>query len=563
MNPMSPEFKAEVNKPVQVRDNSFEYLYKYHPDAILRIDCSGMILYANDSASELFNRPQDGFSGSHYSSILTKSEWQKEEIILSHTNDAYLPHTREIILQGERICKVTSVPILLEGTIQGFFLNLRDVTEMKRAEEKIAHSSYYDELTMLPNDRMVMEKLEYITSQEIERTAIIKVNIDRFKYINEMFGKRTGDAIIREIGGELRKLVPKQFFVGRFFNDEFVVIVHRLQDTDFFYTIAGEMAKAFKKRYIIDDQEYHVQVSFGVAIYPDHGTHPDMLLKKSDLALKISKESALGRYNEEKSQEIERRYFLQKELMHALRRNEFLLYYQPQFDTRTNQITGMEVLLRWNHPALGIISPAEFIPIAEETGLIIDIGKWSMQEACRQLRHWQKTKSPDLRLSMNLSVKQFYQPDLVPMVTNVLRDNSIIPEHFELEFTESLSMHNSETFIRTIRELKNIKIHLSIDDFGTGYSSLSYLTQLPLDKIKIDRSFVHNMLSSKQDEIVIKAIIGLAENLGLQMIAEGVESEVQAAFLEAHGCHHMQGFLFSRPLPHDQITEMLSKQYIS
>ncbi|AZB42506.1 EAL domain-containing protein [Bacillus sp. FJAT-42376] len=557
-----PEY-SEYSKPVQERDNSFEFLYKYHRDAILRLDCQGMILYANDSACSLFGMDRHSLEGHMCSNLMTHNEWSQTEALIKGAEESLLPNECDVLTQKGRVCAVTAFPILANKKVSGFFLNYHDMTEMRRAEEKIAHSSYYDELTKLPNDRLVMKKLEKITSEEIVRTAIIKVNIDRFKYINEMFGKKTGDAIIRQVGQELRKLVPKQYFVGRFFNDEFVVIVESLEDTEFFYSIASELARGFKKRYLSEEQEYHVKVSFGVAIYPDHGTNPDLLLKKSDLALRISKESPLGTYSEEKSQAIERRYYLQKELMHALKRNEFLLYYQPQYDTRTKHITGMEVLLRWKHPELGIVSPAEFIPIAEETGLIIEIGKWSMQEACRQLRYWQQTACPTLRLSMNLSVKQFYQPDLVPMVSSVLEENGIIPDHFELEFTESLSMHNSDTFLRTIRELKNINIHLSIDDFGTGYSSLSYLTQLPLDKIKIDRSFVQKMLSSKQDEIVIKAIIGLAENLGLQMIAEGVESQTQAAFLEAHGCHHMQGFLFSRPLPQEQITEMLGKQYIS
>ncbi|MGD6817465.1 EAL domain-containing protein [Metabacillus sp. 84] len=555
--PLNRPLKKEAFK----QENSFEFLYEFHPDAILHLAEDRRILNANISAAKLFNLPVHELSGVSLSCVLTEECFSESEKLIHSSVKLQTPYSGEVCLPSGRVCCVTSVPVLTQDDEQGgVFLNFHDVTDMRNAYEELRASSCFDELTMLPNDRTVMKKLEEITLNDSGRSAIIKVNISRFKYINEMFGKNIGDKIIKEIGQELRSSVPAPHFVGRFFNDEFVVVIENITDIDVFYRLANETAENFKTRFFTEGREYKVKVSFGAAIHPDHGTNPDMLLKKSDLALKINKESAIGTYSEEKSQAIERRYFLQKELMHALKRKELLLYYQPQYDTRTNSITGMEVLLRWNHPLLGIVSPVEFIPIAEETGLIIEIGKWSMHEACRQLKEWQATNSPALRLSMNLSIKQFYQPDLVSMVSRVLEENGISPNHFELEFTESLSMHNSEMFIRTIQELKNIKIHLSIDDFGTGYSSLSYLTQLPLDKIKIDRSFVHNMLSSKQDEIVIKAIIGLAENLGLQMIAEGVESEVQAHFLGTHGCHHMQGFLFSRPLPEHQITELLAKQ---
>ncbi|MCD7036194.1 EAL domain-containing protein [Metabacillus sp. GX 13764] len=540
-------------------DKTFQQLYSRYPDAILLLDSAGKIIHSNSAAERLLKKELLGQSCEQLFHL------QDQELVLQSFGDAAKNGAQQSIEVGIPIndggfrhCRVMFLKGDQEKSSACHFLAIRDVTEFKKAQDQIKHIAYYDELTGLPNYRAVHQKLNELTEEPNEEpAAVIKVNIDRFKYFNEVYGKTIGDRLLEEISKELLKLVPSQYFIGRFHNDEFVVIVHSVKDRESFYSVADEMAKQFKRKYSIQGQYYQANISIGAAFYPEHGKDPDSLLKNSEIALKAGKEdNGLKEYSEEKSYTFQRRYYVQKELYLAMQKGELELYYQPQIDTCCRAIIGVEVLLRWQHSELGFISPAEFIPIAEETGLIIEIGKWSMEGACAQLKKWHEAINNNLRMSINLSVKQFYQPDLVDMVTNILERYNIPPECFELEFTESLSMHNSENFIRTVEHLKDINIHLSVDDFGTGYSSLSYLTQLPLDKIKIDRSFVKKMMNSKQDEIVIKTIIALAQNLGMQIIAEGVEEKKQAEFLEKHGCYQMQGYLFSKPVPAGEMEQL-------
>ncbi|MFY4776828.1 EAL domain-containing protein [Metabacillus sp. RGM 3146] len=546
-------------------EKSFHYLYSHHPDAILLLNNKGMIEHANEAALNLFQMSLAGLHSLPFYELFHPADQKALSLYLVHSLANKMPYVSEIKTSGinsqMRECRAVFMPVEKENLPDEVFLILQDVTDFKRVQDQIKHIAYFDELTSLPNYRAVSRQLNELVErpeQDKKSAAVIKVNIDRFKYFNEVYGKHISDCLLREIAEELKNTVPEQYFIGRFHNDEFVVIVHQLDDRGCFYNIANELAKQFKRKYEIKEQTYQVEISIGAAFFPEHGRDAESLLKNSEIALKIGKEdNGLKEYNVEKSHAFQRRYLLQKELYQAMHRGQLMLYYQPQIDTAKNNIFGMEVLLRWQHPELGFVSPAEFIPIAEETGLIIEIGRWSMEQACSQLKKWHESGNIELRMSINLSVKQFFQPDLVSMVSNILKKYNISPYCFEIEFTESLSMHYSENFIKTVENLKKINIHLSVDDFGTGYSSLSYLTQLPLDKIKIDRSFVKKMLSSKQDEIVIKTIIGLAKNLGMQIIAEGVEEECQASFLEEHGCHQMQGYFFSKPVPAEKMDILI------
>lgn len=549
-------------------EKSYQSLYSQHPDAILLLNKEGIIGHGNEAALNLFQMSLSKLQSMPFYELFHPADQKALSSYLVHSFANKMPYSAEIKLinlnSQLRECRAVFLPVAKESAPDEVFLILQDVTDFKRVQDQIKHIAYFDELTGLPNYRAVSRKLNELVEepeQDNKSAAVIKFNIDRFKYFNEVYGKNIGDCLLREIAEELKKTVPDQYFIGRVHSDEFVVIIHRLEDRSRFYNIANELAKQFKRKYEINGQTYQVEISIGAAFYPEHGRDADSLLKNSEIALKIGKEdNGLKEYSEEKSHAFQRRYLLQKELYQAMNKDELMLYYQPQIDTAKKNIFGMEVLLRWKHPELGFVSPAEFIPIAEETGLIIEIGRWSMEQACSQLKKWHESGNAELRMSINLSVKQFYQPDLVSMVSRILEKYDIAPYCFEIEFTESLSMHNSENFIKTVESLKNINIHLSVDDFGTGYSSLSYLTQLPLDKIKIDRSFIKKMLSSKQDEIVIKTIIGLAKNLGMQIIAEGVEEECQADFLKAHGCHQMQGYFFSKPVPAEKI-DILIKEF--
>ena len=453
-------------------------------------------------------------------------------------------------------------PVHMIGTVQ-------DVTDRKLAEDQIRTLAYYDTLTDLPNRRMFKEYLEKILSRarrQDELAAVFVLDLDRFKRINDTLGHSMGDLLLREVAQRLHASVRREDFIARHHGDtassnsvarlggdEFALLLTDITSLQDAARIARRTLAVLSEPYLLDQQEIFITASVGITVYPHDGDNVETLLKNADTAMYHAK--AEGRnnyqyYTKSMNATAFERLAMENSLRRALERNEFELFYQPQLNIETGNIVGMEALMRWNHPDMGMVSPIEFIPLAEESGMIVLMGEWGLRAACEQNKAWQEAGFPPLTMSVNISSLQFKQQNLTTVVAKILNDTRLDPRYLDLELT-------AEDTIATLHSLKEMGIRLSIDDFGTGYSSLSYLKRFPLHTLKVDRSFVKDLTKDADDEAITHAIIAMASSLGLKVIAEGVETEDQLRFLASRGCDEMQGYLFSPPLSASKITELL------
>lgn len=440
---------------------------------------------------------------------------------------------------------------------------LNNITERKQAEERIQQLAYYDALTGLPNRSLLQDRLNQVLAQakrDKRQVGIMFLDLDRFKRINDTLGHVVGDQLLKIVAQRLSECIRKTDTVARLGGDEFVVLlssINRIQDVT---TIARKILDTLSDPVSLAGQEVFSSGSIGIALYPMDGEDEDALLRNADTAMYVSKERGRNTYqffSEEMNLKAVERLTLETHLRRAFQLNQFSLYYQPQIDLATGRMTGMEALLRWNHPERGLVSPATFIPLAEESGLIIPLGEWVLRTACAQAKAWQEQGHPILRLGVNLSARQFNQPGLASLVESILIETGLEPDCLELELTESAIMESATDAILTLTDLRVRGIHLAIDDFGTGYSSLSYLKNFPIDRIKIAQNFVCDIPQDTDDAAIVEAVIALAKSLRLRVIAEGVETKEQMDFLKVRGCNEMQGFYFSKPLPVEKFTELM------
>ena len=442
---------------------------------------------------------------------------------------------------------------------------MRDVTERKSAAERIRHLAHYDDLTGLPNRVLFAQLLEQALSESKfsnKQVAVLFIDLDRFKLINDSLSHETGDAVLQQVAKRLAEALPRRDTVARFGGDEFVVLMRDCAIPTAAAETAQKLLTAIAQPLMLEGQDYHLTASIGISAFPNDGQDAQSILKGADIAMYRAKEHGKNNYQFYSSQmnlHSFERLVLERFLRRALDQNEFQLYYQPKIDLVTGRITGMEALLRWMHPGMGMISPVKFIPLAEETGLIIPIGAWVLRTACAQNRIWEQQGLPALRVAVNLSARQFAQDDLHATIVSTLEDTGLSPQLLELEITESLTMDNPEHAAALLRKLKALGISLAIDDFGTGYSSLSYLKRFPIDTVKIDRSFIKDIPNDEDDVAITQAVIAMAHSLRLKVIAEGVELEEHLAFLQQHGCDEAQGYLFGAPMPADQFEKLLSQ----
>jgi diguanylate cyclase (GGDEF)-like protein/PAS domain S-box-containing protein len=442
-----------------------------------------------------------------------------------------------------------------DGTLTHYVASFTDISERKRAEAQIAQLAYHDTLTGLLNRFSLTSQLEHalaMTHRDQRELAVIFLDLDRFKSINDTKGHAVGDQLLVEVARRLRDALRESDIVARLGGDEFVVALTEVEDAAAVARVADKLLHALAQRYLIGEDELHSTASLGVAFYPFDGEDGETLMKNADTAMYHAKSQGRNNvqfFTAEMNQIAVKRLELDHDLRIAVECRQFELHYQPQLDSRDGRIVGVEALVRWNHPREGLVSPAGFISVVEETGLILQLGEWVLNEACCQLRAWRDAGVRELTMAVNLSALQLHSPRLIDQVTHVLEKYGLAGSDLELEITESVAMHDPDASISQLKALRDLGVRLSIDDFGTGYSSLSYLKLLPIHTLKLDRSFVRDIETDSNDVAICTATIALAHSLGLAVIAEGVETEAQRALLASHHCDFMQGYLFSRPLP--------------
>ena len=450
-------------------------------------------------------------------------------------------------------------PVAISGVI-------RNISRRKEVEKRLEHQAHHDSLTHLPNRILFKLRLDHAiqrASRNRSQIALLFLDLDNFKEINDSLGHAGGDILLQKASVILLETVRQEDTVARQGGDEFLILVEQVDEPQGAAVVAEKILDRLREPFSIEGQEFLVTGSIGVSIYPEQGEDVDTLIKNADAAMYRAKE--LGRngyqfFSDRLTAIAQERQQLKVNLRHALKRNEFRLHYQPQVALDSYQIVGMEALIRWEHPETGLIPPNQFIPFAEETGLIEPIGQWVLSEACRQAVEWQQAGLPVVMISVNLSARQLEQPDIVSLVQNVLNSSGLNPAMLELEITESMLMGDADRAIDTLKALKSLGIALAIDDFGTGYSSLSYLKRFPVDKLKIDREFVRNLPQDHEDLAITRAIIALGQSLNLQLIAEGVETTEQYKLLLAEGCEQMQGYLFSPAVPAEEMKKLLTER---
>ncbi len=461
---------------------------------------------------------------------------------------------------GEIYPELLTITAIIDekGALSHYAALFNDITELKESEERIKHLAYYDPLTGLPNRRLLNDRLRVAIAHAHRahgRLGILFIDLDRFKRINDSLGHNTGDDLLKGVAGRLLTCVREDDTVARMGGDEFIIILSELGDPEDTAVAARRVIEELKQPQLIQGKELVVTCSIGISIYPEDGLTSDVLLRNADTAMYRAKEVGRNSYQlytpAMNARSLEH-LALETGLRRAVERGELRVFYQPVVSAGSHRLVGAEALLRWQHPEMGLIPPGDFIPIAEESGLIIPIGEWVLRSACRQLMQWRQQGRRDFTIAVNLSPRQFREPGFVEMVKHALATEGGDPRGLELELTETMLMEQARENVVKLRELREMGIGIALDDFGTGYSSLSYLKRFAIDKLKIDRSFVRDIERSAEDGAIVSAVITLARSLGLQVVAEGVEEAHQATTLHRYGCDLLQGFLFGQPVPVEQ-----------
>jgi len=446
-----------------------------------------------------------------------------------------------------------------------FKQRVKRIVESEKNRKKVKRLEFHDSLTGLPNRTLLLDRLESATLRAQRNNtllALLMVDIDNLKLINETLGHHNGDKVILSVANRLSKAIRNTDTLSRSGGDEFNLIIENIQQLEDVGLMAAKFSRTIEHNMTIMDQDIHIKASIGISIYPQDGKDIGSLLSNADSALYRAKDQGgniYEFYSPELGRKARRRLELENNLRRALENNELIVYYQPKVDLITDEAYGMEALVRWNHPEQGIISPDEFIPIAEETGLIIQLGQQVIEKACKQFKQWQDIKLPVTNISINVSARQFKEQDLVTLLQDVLNENQLDATHIELELTESTLLKNEDKAESILNQLHNMGIKISIDDFGTGYASLAYLKRLPIDILKIDKSFTDGILHDPDDIAIVNAIYGLAKGFELRLVAEGIETQGQLEKIRDLGVDYGQGYFWSPPLPADQYITLLDK----
>lgn len=487
--------------------------------------------------------------------IKTKGQWVGEILSRRKNGESYP--------EWISISRVTDS----KNVVQNYVAVFTDISLRKQSEERLQFLANHDALTHLPNRALLQERVEQAllrAKRSHKKIAVLFIDLDRFKIINDTLGHQAGDMLLQEAARRLKECLRLSDTVARQGGDEFVVLIEDFADTQYLTAVARKIMHELAQPFILLNQELYISASIGISVYPDDGVDLFSLLKNADVAMYRAKEHGKNTfhfYAADSNVHSVERLALENSLRRALERNEFVLYYQPKVDLLSLKIVGAEALLRWQHPEFGLLLPSEFIPLAEETGLVIAIGEWVLKEACREAYGWRQTERP-LRVGVNLSARQFREVSLQQTITDALTESGLTAGCLELEITESMIMQNAEHASKLLQYFRDLGAHVLIDDFGTGYSSLGYLKHFPIDALKIDRSFVRDIPHDSDDVAITQAIIAMARSLKIKVIAEGVETQAQLKFLQEQGCNQIQGYIFSEPLPPEEFLELLESNSI-
>ncbi|XEC96417.1 EAL domain-containing protein [Paenibacillus tarimensis] len=541
-----------------------ESIMAFSPIPLAVLDRDGRFINVNDGVSQLLGYKKNELIGNSFLPLIGNDCYQQTLEKFEQTLKGTMTQTSLSIMHKNSYpldIHVVCTPIRSDGEVTGVMVVGQDISETKRNSERIRYMAYYDDMTGLPNRRKFMMHLtEHIEPAEGHNhlVGVLYMDIDRFNLINDSFGREFGDMLLMQVAERLTRVVSEQDMAARMEGDEFAVLFARNESVQAVMNKARQLQNILEEPFELQGIPFHITASIGV-VTNGCDKDPSSLMKKADMALGKVKDSGRNNfmlYSEEWNNSSLERLTLQHELKKGLQRNEFILYYQPQYHLSTGRIVGAEALVRWQHPERGMVPPGQFISLAEESGMIVQLGDWVLQEACRQNKAWQEAGLTPVPVSVNLSIRQFMQQNLTKKIADILNATGLSPEYLELEITETMTMDVKHA-TQCLLELAKLGVGISIDDFGTGYSSLNYLKNFPIDRLKIDRSFVRDIEQDPGDAAIVAAIIAMAHNLNLHVIAEGVETEEQMEFLKKHMCDEMQGYYWSPPVSGEQITELL------
>lgn len=567
------EFSVAVVRLVEHRDDRaqrmqlMEFSVDQMTDSAMWIDRDARIIFANDATCRNLGYTHDELLHMTVFDIdpdITRAvwpaEWERLEKAKTLIFEARHRKKNGALMPVEIHCN------LLQGYHEEYNCAfVRDISERKEHEAALREMATHDALTGLPNRSMLNDRIEHAVSQarrDNKHAALMLVDLDKFKFINDTLGHDVGDAVLKEVSSRMRSILRATDTVFRLGGDEFVILLEGVMQPEDCAVVGRKLLEVITEPFRSGESELEIGASVGIAVYPSDGDDSTTLMKNADIAMYQAKNGGRGNfqfYAREMGDRVARQLAVINGLQDALKHEQFVLYYQPIFDLKTRKLVGAEALLRWLDPVRGLIPPNDFIPVAEESGLIGVIGSWVIREVCRQNSLWQKSGLDIVSVAVNLSACQLSSNEIVEVVRGAMSVSSLAAHHISLELTESMVMEDPELVIEILHEIKGLGVMISIDDFGTGYSSLSYLQQFPIDVIKIDRSFVKDITGHPKDAVIANAIIHLAHSLGCRVLAEGVETELQSDYLHQQGCDLVQGFLYGRPVPAQDFEQILAR----
>jgi diguanylate cyclase (GGDEF)-like protein/PAS domain S-box-containing protein len=592
-NAISQKRLHEENKRFHARLKESERMHRFmvenSPDIIYVLDQQSKFIYVNQAVESLLGFDRTEIIGKHYSEIIHPEDMEVAQYTFNErrtgnraTKNVEI-RLRKKIPDGENkyfdnlMCNIelnsmgiyTADAERKDKSFMGTYGVARDVTDRKRAEAMVEYQAYHDLLTGLPNRVLFSDRVSTSITharRNNKMLAVMFIDLDQFKYVNDTQGHIIGDELLRVVAKRIKSVLRETDTVARIGGDEFLVLLPVIVNQTDAEKVANKILEEIRKPIAISNNEFNITASIGVSIYPEHGRSLEALAKNADIAMYSVKGKGKDNYHfftNGMNVAISERISLVNDLRKSISNNELTVFYQPQIQIENKSIYGLEALTRWMHPDKGMLTPTEFMGFAEEDGIITDLGMWLIRAVCHDIRNWQQAGLHCPRIAINMSASQFEHPDIVPMFTEVLKEYGISGDFFEIEITETALLSDINMAINKCRQLAAAGVRFTIDDFGTGYSSLNYLHRLPVDALKIDRSFLTNLSQEQQDCAIIPAILAIAEKMGLDVISEGVESEWQYRYLRSLGCSVMQGFYFSKPVPNNTVSQILKGEEFS